>query len=133
MLEVAPQLKKIQDKYKGTRMIVDILSKHPRIRPERVLIETDTPYLAPPPHRAEPNEPAWVGLVGAALGALWAPRWTSRYGSVVASAYGIAVSGEMLVSTVLVFLAIMTVESDYTFLTRIEFFGESDFVPQSPH
>ncbi|MEM7501739.1 MAG: cytochrome C oxidase subunit IV family protein [Pseudomonadota bacterium] len=32
-----------------------------------------------------------------------------------------------------VFIGIMAIEGDYTFLTRIEFFGESDFVPQSPH
>lgn len=32
-----------------------------------------------------------------------------------------------------VFIAIMAYEGDYTFLTRIEFFGESDFVPESPH
>ena len=32
-----------------------------------------------------------------------------------------------------VFIALMALEGDYTFLTRIEFFGESDFVPQSPH
>ncbi|MDX1481457.1 MAG: cytochrome C oxidase subunit IV family protein [Woeseiaceae bacterium] len=32
-----------------------------------------------------------------------------------------------------VFIAIMAIEGDYTFLTRIEFFGESDFVPESPH
>ncbi len=34
---------------------------------------------------------------------------------------------------VIVFIAIMAIEGDYTFLTRIEFFGESDFVPQVPH
>ena len=34
---------------------------------------------------------------------------------------------------VAVFIAIMAIEGDYTFLTRIEFFGESDFVPESPH
>ena len=34
---------------------------------------------------------------------------------------------------VAVFIAIMVIEGDYTFLTRIEFFGESDFVPESPH
>jgi TatD DNase family protein len=39
--------------------------------PERVLVETDTPYLAPPPHRGEPNEPAWVAHVGAALAQVW--------------------------------------------------------------
>lgn len=41
------------------------------VPPERALVETDTPYLAPPPHRGEPNEPAWVAYVGAALAKLW--------------------------------------------------------------
>ncbi len=39
--------------------------------PERCMVETDTPYLAPPPHRGEDNEPAHVGLVGAALADVW--------------------------------------------------------------
>lgn len=35
---------------------------------------------------------------------------------------------------ILVLIALMTLEGDYTFLTRIEVFGESDFVPQAlPH
>lgn len=41
------------------------------VPPGRALVETDTPYLAPPPHRSEPNEPAWVALVGGALAAVW--------------------------------------------------------------
>jgi TatD DNase family protein len=41
------------------------------VPPERALVETDTPYLAPPPHRGEPNEPAWVALVGGALARVW--------------------------------------------------------------
>ena len=41
------------------------------VPPERALVETDTPYLAPPPHRGEANEPAWVALVGEALGGVW--------------------------------------------------------------
>jgi TatD DNase family protein len=41
------------------------------VPPARALVETDTPYLAPPPHRQEPNEPAWVELVGAALARVW--------------------------------------------------------------
>ena len=36
---------------------------------ERLLVETDAPYLAPVPHRGQPNRPAWVPLVGAAVAA----------------------------------------------------------------
>lgn len=35
----------------------------PRIPSDRLLVETDTPYLAPVPHRGKPNEPAFVELV----------------------------------------------------------------------
>lgn len=31
---------------------------------ERLMVETDTPYLAPVPHRGRANQPAWVSLVG---------------------------------------------------------------------
>jgi len=31
---------------------------------DRMLIETDSPYLAPIPHRGKPNRPAWVPHVG---------------------------------------------------------------------
>lgn len=41
------------------------------VPPDRAMVETDTPYLAPPPHRGEPNEPAWVGYTGAALAEVW--------------------------------------------------------------
>lgn len=30
---------------------------------ERLLVETDTPLLAPAPHRGKRNEPAWVARV----------------------------------------------------------------------
>ena len=36
---------------------------------DRVLVETDAPYLAPVPHRGRPNRPAWVVDVGTALAA----------------------------------------------------------------
>jgi TatD DNase family protein len=36
---------------------------------ERTLVETDSPYLAPVPHRGRPNRPAWVPFVGARLAA----------------------------------------------------------------
>jgi TatD DNase family protein len=34
---------------------------------DRMLVETDAPFLAPVPHRGKPNEPAWVVHVGEAL------------------------------------------------------------------
>ena len=34
---------------------------------ERLLVETDAPYLAPVPHRGKPNEPAFVAQTAAAL------------------------------------------------------------------
>ena len=34
---------------------------------------------------------------------------------------------------IIVFIALMSIEGDYTFLTRIEFFGESTFVPEAVH
>jgi len=37
---------------------------------ERCLIETDSPYLAPVPHRGKPNEPAYVAHVAAELARL---------------------------------------------------------------
>ncbi|HZN02877.1 MAG TPA: TatD family hydrolase [Candidatus Polarisedimenticolia bacterium] len=37
---------------------------------DRLLIETDAPYLTPHPHRGERNEPARVGLVGERLAAI---------------------------------------------------------------
>ena len=29
-----------------------------------MLVETDSPYIAPVPHRGKPNRPAWVPHVG---------------------------------------------------------------------
>jgi len=34
---------------------------------------------------------------------------------------------------IVVFIVLMAIEGDYTFLTRIEFFGESTFVPEAVH
>jgi TatD DNase family protein len=36
---------------------------------DKILVETDSPFLAPVPHRGKPNEPAYVADVGAALAA----------------------------------------------------------------
>ena len=34
---------------------------------DRLLVETDSPYLAPPPHRGKRNEPAYTALTAQAL------------------------------------------------------------------
>ncbi len=34
---------------------------------DRLLVETDSPFLAPVPHRGRPNEPAHVGIVGTSI------------------------------------------------------------------
>ena len=46
----------------------DILAAAPV---DRILVETDSPYLAPPPHRGRRNEPAYVALTAAAVAPLW--------------------------------------------------------------
>ncbi|WP_210526942.1 TatD family hydrolase [Rubellimicrobium arenae] len=38
---------------------------------DRVLVETDSPYLAPPPHRGKRNEPAYVAHTARAVAHLW--------------------------------------------------------------
>ncbi len=43
--------------FKGSHELRRIASTVP---PERLLVETDAPYLAPVPHRGRPNEPAWT-------------------------------------------------------------------------
>ena len=42
----------------------------PELRPERMILETDAPYLAPHPHRGQRNEPAYLSLVIQALARL---------------------------------------------------------------
>lgn len=43
----------------------------PLLRRDRLILETDAPYLAPHPHRGQRNEPAYLPLVADALGALY--------------------------------------------------------------
>ncbi len=54
---------------------------------DRTMVETDSPYLAPPPHRGEANEPAFVPLVGAALAEVWGvdPAEVARVSSATAA------------------------------------------------
>lgn len=41
-----------------------------RVPDDRLLIETDSPYLAPVPHRGKPNEPRYVGKVAETIAEL---------------------------------------------------------------
>ncbi|MCB1389044.1 MAG: TatD family hydrolase [Rhodobacteraceae bacterium] len=38
---------------------------------DRILVETDAPYLAPPPHRGRRNEPAYTAHTARAVAAVW--------------------------------------------------------------
>lgn len=46
--------------FKNARKLIEV---YPRIPVEKLLIETDGPYLTPHPHRGERNEPAYCALV----------------------------------------------------------------------
>jgi TatD DNase family protein len=53
--------------FKNAAVVRDVAARVPS---ERLLIETDSPYLAPVPHRGKTNEPSWVVHVAAAIAAL---------------------------------------------------------------
>lgn len=50
--------------FKSAEEVRDVLRRVPR---DRIVIETDCPYLAPLPHRGRRNEPAWVTHVAEAV------------------------------------------------------------------
>lgn len=49
----------------------DLRATARKLPPETVLIETDTPYLAPVPKRGKTNEPSFVRYIGELLADLW--------------------------------------------------------------
>lgn len=53
--------------FKNAQGIRDVAAWAPL---DRILVETDSPFLAPVPHRGKPNEPAFVTLVAAQVAAL---------------------------------------------------------------
>ncbi len=55
--------------------------------PERVMVETDSPFLAPVPHRGRTNEPAYVVAVGHRLGEEWG-RAAGEVAAVSSSCFG---------------------------------------------
>ncbi len=54
--------------YKKSDALREICRTWPR---DRLVLETDSPYLTPEPHRGKPNHPALLPLVNLALAALW--------------------------------------------------------------
>ncbi|MDF1677336.1 MAG: TatD family hydrolase [Legionellaceae bacterium] len=53
--------------FKNAHVLHDVAKKAPL---DKILIETDAPYLAPTPNRGKPNHPAWVKHVAEALAQL---------------------------------------------------------------
>jgi TatD DNase family protein len=53
--------------FKNAKALQDTARRMPL---ERMLIETDSPYLAPVPNRGKTNQPAWVAHVGRAIATL---------------------------------------------------------------
>lgn len=53
--------------FKNAQQVHEVARKVPL---DRILIETDSPYLAPVPFRGKPNQPAWVKYVARALAQL---------------------------------------------------------------
>lgn len=50
--------------FNSARDLVEAVRRTPL---ERLMVETDAPYLAPVPHRGRPNQPAWVSHVGSRI------------------------------------------------------------------
>ncbi len=49
----------------GLRTVVSNLPKN------RIVLETDSPYMAPVPHRGKPNRPSYLPLIAEGLAAVW--------------------------------------------------------------
>ncbi|HEX2802260.1 MAG TPA: TatD family hydrolase, partial [Phenylobacterium sp.] len=58
--------------FKAAQEVRDVIAGMPA---DRIIVETDCPYLAPAPHRGRRNEPAYVPLVLAKLAEIrgWTP------------------------------------------------------------
>ncbi|MCX7800232.1 MAG: TatD family hydrolase [Fimbriimonadales bacterium] len=54
--------------YRRNRDLRELVASLPR---ERVVLETDSPYLAPEPHRGKQNRPSLLPLINQTLAALW--------------------------------------------------------------
>lgn len=67
----------------------------PHLRRDRLMIETDAPYLTPHPHRGQRNEPAYVALVCQKLAALYdipAAQMAQESSALAARFFGLTLS-----------------------------------------
>ncbi len=53
--------------FKNATIVKEVATKAPL---DRILVETDSPYLAPAPYRGKPNEPSYVRYVAEELARL---------------------------------------------------------------
>lgn len=58
--------------FNSAKELKDVARKIPG---DRILVETDSPYLAPVPHRGKPNQPAYVRHVAECIAELRDTRW----------------------------------------------------------
>jgi len=63
--------------FKAAEDVREVIRRMPE---DRIIVETDCPYLAPIPHRGRRNEPAYVGLVLQKLAEIrgWSPEDAER-------------------------------------------------------
>lgn len=63
--------------FKAAEGVREVIRRMPE---DRIIVETDCPYLAPVPHRGRRNEPAYVGLVLEKLAEIrgWTPEQADR-------------------------------------------------------
>ncbi len=54
--------------FKNARRALDVVRMCPR---DRLLLETDSPYLTPEPYRGKRNEPSRLPLIAARIAELW--------------------------------------------------------------
>lgn len=54
--------------FKNARKTLEVLDMVPR---DRLLLETDSPYLTPEPHRGHRNSPVYLPLIGARVAEIW--------------------------------------------------------------
>jgi TatD DNase family protein len=54
--------------FANARKLPEVIRQCP---PDRLVLETDSPYLTPVPHRGEKNEPSFLPLIGSRVAEIW--------------------------------------------------------------